>query len=183
MAFTSTARLRSRPAARLRPGERPGWWDADSDRPSFEAWRAAAATHAVGVDALVAVLIEFDLVLADLRTVDEQATTLIRSVLCADASVSRLSVGGPWRGWLAPGSEPYAFDELPELVLPERLIARLTPGCALTPRIHLGDAGLALDCDRRAARQGRTLESWVLRAALRGALAAAPESARAPLRL
>ena len=122
----------------------------------------------MGVDTLIAALIEFDLVLTDLRALTDEPQRILQAALARDAHIGRLGPGGPWRDWLSPAAQPYAFDELPELVLPERLIARLTPGGSLNARVRLEHALTALACDRAAARNGRTLESWALHAALRG---------------
>ncbi len=167
MAHAATAPSRPRAADRLRPGERPGWWDASGDRSQFGTWRDIAADHQVGVDTAIAVLIELQLVYSDLRAcVDEPLVMLSAALAHESASLPRVGGPGPWRRWLAPGLAPYEHDELPELVLPERLIARLTPGARLSDHLHLDRLTLALDCDRHAARHGRTLESWALVAAL-----------------
>jgi hypothetical protein len=152
---------------RLRPGERPTWWHADIDREHFPAWRATAAQQRLGVDVLVSLLVEFDLVLADLRPASTDPEALLASVHARPSEVRRLGPASALRGWLASALPIDGSDELPELVLPERLAVRLTPGTSLVPRLRFDRVGLAIACDRRAAEHGRTLESWALHAALR----------------
>lgn len=167
MALPVPATTRPARAVRLRPGERPTWWHTEVDRAHFPAWRATAAQQRLGVDVLVSLLIEFDLVLADLREASADAEALLASVLAQPSDVLRLGPAGALRGWLGSASPFDDSDELPELVLPARLAVRLAPGTSLAPRLHLDRVGLAIACDRRAAEHGRTLESWALRAALR----------------
>jgi hypothetical protein len=112
------------------------------------------------------VLIEFDLVAGDLSAVTDRPLVTLSEMLDADhVAMSRVGGRAPWREWLSGGAA-YEHDELPELVLPERLVARLTPGARLTERIQLGRLELAIECDRLAALYGRTLESWALSAML-----------------
>jgi hypothetical protein len=160
------AALRPPRALRLRPGERPTWWRACDDRQHLDAWRAAAAAHRLPVDALVAVLLEIDLVADDLRRADLDPIPLLTYLSARPDAVGRLGPAGALRSWLAPAALPEDTDELPELVLPERLVARLTPGSPIAPRLGLDHVELALTCDRCAAAQGRTLESWALHAVL-----------------
>jgi hypothetical protein len=77
---------------------------------------------------------------------------------------------GSWtqlRGWLVEEAVVSAdADELPELLIPERIAARMAPGLELAGRLRARYFELARACDRCAAMQGRTMESWALRAAL-----------------
>lgn len=158
----------SRPSAlgpRLRPGERPAWWDARADADAFESWRANAHSAQLSVDAWAALLLELELVLADLKQSGGRAADLAEAVI-APEGVAHLGPASALRGWLSHCGRPRIEDELPELVLPERLIARLTPGRALTGLLAPDRIKLALACDRRAALVGRTLESWALSYAL-----------------
>jgi len=161
----SPATSRPPPAPRLRPGERPAWWDASADRDAFGRWRAAADAAGLAIDAWAALLLELDLVLDDLAALPDPERLLERS-LAAEDDLRYLGPSGALRGWLALDLEPDEIDELPELVLPERLVARLTPGSPLDPHLRSERIGLARACDRRAALHGRTLESWALRVAL-----------------
>jgi hypothetical protein len=175
MARPAPAAIRPPRASRLRPGERPTWWHANVDRAHFAAWRAVAAQQRVGVDVLVSLLVEFDLVLADLREASANPEALLACALTQPVDLRRLGPAGPLRDWPATASPFDQLDELPELVLPERLAARLAPGTSLAPRLDLDRADLAIVCDRRAAEHGRTLESWALRAALRDASRDTPD--------
>ena len=175
MARPAPAAIRPPRATRLRPGERPTWWHANVDREHFVAWRAVAAQQRVCVDVLVSLLVEFDLVLADLREASADPRELLACALTQPIDLRRLGPAGRLRDWPASASPFDEVDELPELVLPERLAARLAPGTSLAPRLDLDRADLAMACDRRAAEHGRTLESWALRAALRDASRDAPD--------
>ena len=115
---------------------------------------------------IVAVLLEFDLVAHDLRAAGFDPIPLLSRHATRPDPVTRLAPAGAFRSWLAPDAALEDIDELPELVLPERLVARLRPGTAIAPRLRLDRIDLALTCDRRAAAHGRTLESWALHAAL-----------------
>lgn len=166
MRATAPARSRPAPAARVRPGERPSWWNAALDREHFAAWRAAADGTGLTADALVCLLVELDLVLGDLRDAVPDPHALLAQAAADGARAARLGPATELRDWLAGPLEISDRDELPELLLSQRVAARLTPGCSLAPRIRLDALELALSCDRQAARAGRTLESWALQAAL-----------------
>jgi hypothetical protein len=162
---SSPATSRPRLAPRLRPGERPAWWDASADRHTFDRWRAAADAAGLAIDAWAALLLELDLVLDDLASLPDPERFLERA-LAAEDGVGRLGPPGSLRSWLAGELKPDEIDELPELVLPERLVVRLTPGAPLAPHLRSERIEFARACDRRAALHGRTLESWALRVAL-----------------
>lgn len=139
------------------------WVNISAERDRFRHWRSAAREVGLGVDAWIALQIEFDLVLADLAAVTSPIR-ILEGALAAN-SVTRLGPPGQLRDWLAT-RDPCDIDELPELVLPERLTARLTPGAAISARLNPELVELAMACDREAALQGRTLESWALQAVL-----------------
>lgn len=146
---------------RLRPGERPCWLDATADRAAFDEWRRGAAEAALTVDAWVALLLELDLVLEDLRPLGGEE--LLRSAVGVDPVLRHLCSSEALRGWPAPIASPHsAHDDLPELLLSERLALRLRPGAPLSPRIRPQLFELAEACERRAASQCRTLEGWAL---------------------
>lgn len=167
MTPASNASSQTTQAIRLRPGERPEWWSAEVDRADFPTWRAAATEHGICVDVLVSTLVELDLVIADLTDVTRDPDRALEVALTDGLPLRRLGPAGALRDWLKPAPVPAALDELPELVLPARLIARLTPGSALSPRVRLDRCVLALACDQHAATHGRTLESWALSTMLR----------------
>lgn len=150
---------------RIRPGERPTWWRAQADRPAFARWRAAASEADLGLDAWVAILLEFDLALGDLPA-GSRPDYFLAAAVAAEQKLSRLGPACGLRAWPHSAGGADLEDELPELVLPERLAARLTPGASIEAHLDPSVIGLAKECERLAALQGRTLESWVLRAAL-----------------
>lgn len=152
---------------RLRPGERPIWWDATPDRDSFDLWRKEAAAAGVPVDAWVSLLLEFDFVLDDLPE-SLRPLELLAGTVSAGSEVHEVSFSPALRSWLEPGSLPPHFrDELPELAVPQRIAIRLRPGSVLAPRIRPELFALASECDREAARHARTLESWALSIAVK----------------
>jgi hypothetical protein len=153
---------------RLRPGERPAWWDARADQTQFEAWRAAARDASLSVDVWIALLLEFDLVLSDLQGLDDPVGLLERAT--HGGGLHRLGSWTELRKWLeGTAVATTGVDELPELLVPERIAARLTPGLELAGRLRPRYFELARACDRCAALQGRTMESWALQTALQQA--------------
>jgi hypothetical protein len=160
--------LPSSNAPRIRPGERPAWWDARADRTQFGAWRAAAEDAHLSVDAWISLLLEFGLVLSDLQDLEDPIGLM--EMATQEEGLHRLGSWTELRKWLAEEAVVRAnVDELPELLIPERIAARLTPGLELAGRLEPRHFELAKACDRCAALQGRTMESWALRAALRQA--------------
>lgn len=156
------------PTPRLRPGERPAWWNASADRPAFARWRAASASSALSLDGWVAVLLELDLVFKDLA-VRSDASDVLAAAAAAERHQPRLAPTPELRRWINPGPPARDDDELPEVLLPARLTARLAPGRRLDDRLCPSRLALALACDRAAAAHGRTMESWAMSAALRRA--------------
>lgn len=152
---------------RLRPGERPYWFDAGADSASFERWRTEAERAGLVVDAWVALLLELELVMDDLRPLGNPEE-LLRSAVEADSSLLHLCSSKALRTWSdSPGARP-CHDDLPELLLPERLAMRLPHGTPLGSRLNPELTDLARACERRAAVQCRTLESWVLSTVIAG---------------
>lgn len=153
--------------SRLRPGERPIWWDASPDRDSFGLWREEAAHAGLSVDAWISVLLEFDLVLDDMP-LSLQPLDLLAAAASARSTVLELSFSPALRSWIEPGpSAADTLDELPEIALPQRIAIRLSPGSSLNSRLKPELIDLALACDRRAASHARTLESWALSVAVK----------------
>jgi hypothetical protein len=119
----------------------------------------------VSVDALVAALVELDFVREDLDGVVVDPIAFL-SVACDDApGLAMIGVGAGLAAWLDARDDAGGADELPDVLLPERLAVRIPPGAPLHSRLAFDLTALALACDRCAAAQGRTLESWALRAA------------------
>jgi len=159
--LTSTA---DRP--RLRPGERPHWLDVEADRDSFDTWRSAARDRGVPVDVWVSLLVELDLLFEDLRRLGEPKE-LLRAALDRDQGVHHLCRSERLRAWPVELMESAStHDDLPELLVPERVALRLTPGSSLDPRLDGELFELAYECEAQAAARCRTLESWGLSEAL-----------------
>jgi hypothetical protein len=90
----------------------------------------------------------------------------------------RVARGESWRAWQASLSRrvPPSGDELPEVVLPERLFARIGEAVdADLALAHAADWPLARTCELAACGLGRTLEALVLELVLAGG---APEAGR-----
>jgi hypothetical protein len=153
----------------LRPGENPIWIDLPVLPAEGRRWRDRARDRGLGVDAWLGVLVEFSVAMRA-RGVD--TPTVLASVEAA-SSQARLAptdglrrwerlLAGQWRG-------NAALDELPTVVLSERLVAQI-PGHSFldTVRTAVGasDEELAVGCDRVAATHGMTLDAWVLRVGL-----------------
>jgi hypothetical protein len=156
-------------APRVRAGDNPVWVDLPISTAEGRAWRARASAHGIGIDAWLAVLVEFHLatrrsgvVLSHVKVAETSESATAR--LAPTDGLRRWSrlLAGQWHDHLPQ-------DELPTVVLPERLVAQ-TPRAELWPTVRSAvsdvDEQLALRCERVAASQGVTLEVWVLRAAL-----------------
>jgi hypothetical protein len=121
------------------------------------------------LDVWIALLLELRFVLEDQEAAGVvQPREVLRRAARADAETSRLAPMSlrAWHDRLSR-HEPSGQDDLPEVVMPARLALRLAPGQALAPLLVGGDISLAIECDRAAARHGRTLESWALASALK----------------
>jgi hypothetical protein len=156
-------------ALRVRPAEVPVWVDLRISAAEGRAWRARAAARRLGLDAWLGVLVEFTVVLettpiaydAVMSSVDEAATQ------------TRLAPTPAFRRWarLLGGQESAVLprDELPTVVLPERVVAQV-PAASLFDNVSAAvehvDEDVALRADSAAATRGLTLESWLLRTAL-----------------
>jgi len=153
--------------SRLRPGERPIWWNASRDHGSFALWREEAARAGLNIDAWISLLLEFDLVLDDMPP-SLQPLDLLAAAAAARPNVTALTFSPAMRSWIEPGPVTAdARDELPEIALPQRIAIRLRPGSSLSSRLKPELIDLALACDRRAAVHSRTLESWALSVAVK----------------
>jgi hypothetical protein len=161
----TTARLR------LRPGDRPTWRDAAPCVDLWPSWRERAAERAVPVDVLVALCLEHSLITGVLERIGlSSPNDLLQAAAAKDALLPRLAPTPPLRQWLellagtqgGRGSD----DELPELVIPERVAVQLESR-TLSPHLcrieHLEEA---IACERVACARGLTLEAWALREAL-----------------
>ncbi len=87
----------------------------------------------------------------------------------ADASATPFLPPTPdLRAWLAALEDPAAAadDELPEIILPARVVHRLPRGRPLGVLLNPDHIDLALSSERDAASRGLTLEVAVLQAAV-----------------
>lgn len=162
-------RERARP--RLRPGEAPCWIDdAIVDDAQAREWRHRAEDLGLGVDGWAALMLEFELVRREVEAAGSGAISGLIDEAYASARQERLGPTPALRNWIAlfgqRGEAPR--DELPALVLPERLLAQVRVGglrellAAATGR----EPADAAACELAAAYEGRTLEAWALKTAL-----------------
>ena len=151
---------------RLRPGERPTWWDGSVDRGHWTNWRREATRRRLPLDVWVALLLELALVTQDLERagVGDPQHVLLAAVNEAEDEL-RLPPRAELRPWLAllSAGALHDEDELPEVVLPTRLAHRLRPGSPLTPLLRQEDLEIARRCDAAAASHGRTLRGVGIR--------------------
>ena len=117
----------SPPRFRCRPGETPRWIRLALSDAQQEALRDAARNAKASVDALLAVTVEF---LLALETVDSvlggQAAARNALRRASDGPLIRLAAFSEWRAWQSSlsGAQETGSDQLPEVVVSERLLAR-----------------------------------------------------------
>src|SRR4051812_38956248 len=124
MALTDSLRRAEPPVAvRLRPGERPVWYDCQSEHSTWASWRDHAATAGLPVDVWLSLLLETGAVLRDIQAAGIDADALLHTAV-ARSDLSRLAPTPELRHWVAllHGGMSPAPDELPEVVLPARLV-------------------------------------------------------------
>jgi len=177
----------SPPACRCRPGDVAEWVRLELSSAQAEALREVAAAASVALDVWLAVMVEFSISLRALRgpfgSVDAARAELAKRAEVWPIEVAWLP---EWRAWQSSFSRRLGTggDELPEVVLPQRL--RVRAGGAIDVAAALdcgGDWALARVCELAACGAGQTLEAFVLQAGLvdacRGArLTRATQSAR-----
>lgn len=158
-------------APRIRPGETPVWVDSAVGTDEGHEWRRRARACGIGLDAWLSVLVEFQVVSGPLEQ-GELNGDGVRAAAIQAAGEARLAPTDALRRWVKLLSGQRAAtdlvsDELPTVVLPERLLAQLA-GARLNDALRAAttevDERLALTCERVAAERGLTLESWMLRA-------------------
>jgi hypothetical protein len=135
-----------------------------------EALREAATEAGVSVDAWLAVMLEYTVALqildSALGSPDHARKRLSEAVAGRPVMLAPLPGWRTWQAYLARRT-PSGPDELPEVVLPERLIAR--GGGNIDVARALGGASdwsLARNCELAACGRGQTLEAFMLHAAL-----------------
>jgi hypothetical protein len=146
-------------AWRCRPGDEPTWIDADFDRSAAELLRARAAKVALTVDVCIALMLELDQGVGGSRVgnIDQiRARAESEPVQIAPSGDLRA-----WQRWLSRGSEMAISDELPELVLPERLTDSHVDPRVLVPLICGPALGMAIKLDLHAAGHGQTMAAWM----------------------
>lgn len=164
------------PAAppRSRPGEAPAWVSVSVSPAEGRDWRQRAKRHGIGVDAWLGIVLEAHVVAEFLGSGGAWPDEM-RDALASTSADARLAPTDALRRWVRLLEGQFAddgaalADELPTVVLGERLIAQV-PARLLTETMRAAtstaDEDLAIACDRAAALHGVTLESWVLRQAL-----------------
>jgi hypothetical protein len=138
----------------------------------FAAWREAAHDARLPVDVVLAILVEWALVARDLAGGGCDGSALA-DVARRELDEPRLSPSPELRRWslqLGGGAAVAdSGDELPEVVLPQRLVFRLNAGDTLSDLARLEHLQAARVCELAATRRGMTLESWAFYTALRAA--------------
>jgi hypothetical protein len=163
---------RSSRALRNRPGERPTWIDASSAQSSWGAWREAAAEAGQPLDAAVSIAVEFELARGDLYSLGiSEPVGLMVEAATADARESRLAPTPEIRLWIEQlegrsQREGADEDELPEVVVPSRLVLLLGRR-GFDTLVVPARVPAAIGCEVQAARRGLTLAGWALRHAMR----------------
>jgi hypothetical protein len=169
-AITPAVRRRSPPLCRCRPGDVATWVRLDPSTGQAQALRDAAGSSGVSIDAWLAVMAEFaaglEVVAGALGSRAQARERLSRAVSDLPVMVAPLPGWRTWQGYLARRS-PAGRDELPEVVLPERVIARGNGEVDLARALDAaGDWSLARDCELAACGRGQSLEAFMLTAAL-----------------
>jgi hypothetical protein len=161
--------LPPRPLAplRTRPTERPQWIEAPVGGPVLDQWRRAARDAVTPVDVWVSLLLERQLVESELGP-------LYGDVLAEAAAVAAQPRLVPtiWRRWIAQlAGGALTGDELPSVVIPARLVARVAPStCASTfAALDPADFAAARTLEMAAVADGLTMEAWAYRCAIQSA--------------
>jgi hypothetical protein len=126
----------------------------------------------VSVDAWLSIIVEFSLSLRELIDTYGSADDTMRSLVTAEVNAYPVELAWlpDWRTWQASLShvDGPTSDELPEVVLPQRLLVRT--GGVIDVALALensSDWPLARACELAACGRGQTLEAFVLSAASR----------------
>jgi hypothetical protein len=156
---------------RLRPGDRPIVVDTPLSTAQAHAIRLQAHARGLGVDAVVAVVVEQQSLTA---LVNERQLDLARA-LAQDEAYSSIEVpSGELRPWLRAlmGVAQAAVDDLPAIHMPLRLAAALTATERIDTVLRAVEAPAqeidrAIALELAATRQGLTMQTWVLSSVLR----------------
>lgn len=154
-------------AVRVRPGDRPTWVDASPWKPSWEQWRRGADGFGIPLDVWLAVKLEAAVARTELAALGIDFHLLFRPLAPAAGSPFA-AVDDSLRRWTnqLSGAQPPAEDELPEVVLPERLLLHPAVGTDWPQLLNQVDAETAISAECSAARAGMTLVAYALRTAL-----------------
>lgn len=173
-ASASRVRRLSPPSCRCRPGDVAEWVRLDVSAVQAEGLRDAAAAASVSVDAWLGVMVEFWIALRALGeamgSVEAARMQLSRAIDDRPVDVAWLP---DWRAWQASFSrrDVPGPDELPEVVLPQRLVVRCGGVVDVSGALGRGaDWALARACELAACGRGQTLEAFVLHAGLVGVI-------------
>jgi hypothetical protein len=165
-------------AIRIRPGDRAVWIDLSLDDREVRRWRSEAANAGLPVDAWLALQAEWSLVRSYLEQANATVTPHELVEAARAASAGALPPTDELRRWCRQlsGASTAAVprDELPTVVVPERLVAQLQPARRAGELIGYASSGSAREAaelDLAAAYAGLTLEAWAYRVALRLAAA------------
>jgi hypothetical protein len=156
---------------RLHPGERPVWIDVSLWEARWPRWRSEAEKRGLPLDAIVSVAVEFSLLEGELRSAGQDAALAdLEKAVHLELSECRLAPSDELRLWvdrlLGRSTGPFRNDELPELVLPQRVTQTPRWREALDDAATLESLDLAVGAEVAASRQGLTIEGWMLRRAL-----------------
>lgn len=171
-----SVRRRTPPAFRTRPGDACAWVRLDLSPEQAWALRDAAEFACVSVDAWLAIMVEFHFVLDALDQILGPNQN-VRLVMLETVQTMPVAVAPTQelRAWQASLSRAVVsrIDELPEVVLPERLLARTRDDIDVTDVLAIAfDWPLALACELAASGRGQVLEAFILQAQLARSLAA-----------
>lgn len=165
-------------AIRIRPGDRAIWIDLSLDDREVRRWRSEAANACLPVDAWLALQAEWSLVRSYLERANPTVAFHELVEAARAASAGALPPTDELRRWCRQltGASTAAVprDELPAVVVPERLVAQLQPARRAGELIGYASSGFAREAaelDLAAACVGLTLEAWAYRVALRLAAA------------
>jgi hypothetical protein len=159
----------SPPRFRCRPGELPRWVTLSLDLGEQDALRERAQRAGTSVDVLLAVLLEFSLALEALQSALGAVASRRALQSAVEQTPVRVAPLGEWRAWQAALARPREAprDELPEVVISERLLARCDGQIDVHIALgHGADWPLAKACELTATGSGQTLETFALNAGL-----------------
>jgi len=154
---------RTPPRWRCRPGENPVWIRVELNQALIALIRGGAQQAGVAVDAWVSTLLEFEICAKAIETpgLAQELGAVV------EEEPIRVAPVPAWRSWqkslARQGAARAREDELPELVVPERLLA----ACGGTLGVEqLRDAmarpwKMAVDLELRAAGAGQTLSGYL----------------------